>query len=365
MQSRVKVILDSGKEHELWLEANVELDTNSDCWLFLLLPIGMGLAETIEITGELTQTAIESFYSAQDALLEKHPHLARIELQHKGELVNVEHRSDRKVASFFSGGLDSAYTAEKIKEITTLIAVWGFDIQVWNEKHWNLSSTLLEEHVKELGKELIYVKTNIREISNGLLSWGRDFHGSALAGVANSLAGQLETVYISSTHSEDTNRWGQFPLLSRSFCTNYQQIVEYGPEVRTAKALALKDIPSSVYVRVCYRNITGKANCGKCQKCIRTRLEFGLVNAKFRPLGLETKPGFKTLLKLRIEGNDYNFFKDSLGYAREKNFKGTLLPTLAVSIARARSILYFKYINPKKSKDFNKPPSSRPSTTSN
>lgn len=359
-RSQVRVSLASGEEHQLWIEANRDLSQIADCWLFLMLPIGMGLAEDIEIVGTLSKTAVTSFYNAQEALLEKHPHLAKINLNHNGELLeSLALPSSRKVACFFSGGLDSSYTAETIEEIRSLIAVWGFDIQVWNEKHWKLTSELLQEHADEMGKELILVRTNIREISNGLLSWGRDYHGSALAGVANALSNHLETVYVSSTHSVDTNRWGQFPRLSKAFSTDYQQLIEYGARVRTAKAIALKDNPRTRFIRVCYRNKTGKANCGACQKCIRTRLEFALIGAQYRPIGLESKPSFWTLMNLRIEGNDYSFFKDSIGCAKDQGYPKTLLPSLALALARLRSIFYFKFINPQKAKDFWKPPANK------
>ena len=364
-ESRIKVEFDSGNQTELWIQASVDLEKTADCWLFMMLPVCMGLAENLEVVGTVSETAIASFHNAQTELLERHPHLAKIELTHLGKINQSEpNNQSRNAGVFFSGGLDSTYTAVSVPEIDTLIAVWGFDIPIWNEKHWNLTTDLLEQHAAALGKKLIKVKTNIREVSNGLLSWGRDYHGTAIAAVGNSLSIHLKRVYVSAQHIEETKRWGQFPSLSRAFSTDYQEVIEYGAEIRTAKALALAENPSVRFIRVCYRNKTGLANCGECQKCLRTRLEFGLIQAKYRPLGLETMPSMSRLLKVRIEGNDYKFFKHSISFPRQKGYPKTLSPLIAISLARLKSMYYFKVVNPKKAKDYLKPPSSGLNTNS-
>lgn len=342
-ESRISVNLDSGKQTELWLEANVELDKTADCWLYFMLPICMGLAEDLEVTGTITTTALNSFHQAQQALLEKHPHLKKISIKHEEPITDTRSTEDnRAIASFFSGGLDSAYTAETIPEINTLISIWGFDIQLWHEKHWKLTVELLEKQAAEMNRELILIKTNIREISNGLLYWGRDYHGSALAGVANALSNKIKKVYISATHNEDTNRWGQFPDLSRAYSNSYQEIIEYGPKDRAEKALALADNPRSRLMRVCYRNTQGLVNCGVCQKCVRTRLEFALIQAKYRPIGLEKRPSLKELISVRVDKNNYLFFKNSIGFARSKKYPNTLLPLIAVAIAYFKSMPFYR-----------------------
>jgi hypothetical protein len=51
--SRVHITLDSGSTTELYIEANVRLDSKADAWLFLLLPVCMQLGEDLEIVGDL------------------------------------------------------------------------------------------------------------------------------------------------------------------------------------------------------------------------------------------------------------------------------------------------------------------------
>jgi 7-cyano-7-deazaguanine synthase in queuosine biosynthesis len=350
-ESRILVSLESGKDIELWLKANVDLDNKLDCWLFLMLPVCMKLGEDLEVTGTISQTAVSAFHKAQEELLIAHPHLKKISLLFEGDLQEDIVKPDRTVGSFFSGGLDSTYTAETIRDIQTLVGIWGFDISLKREDHWKLSKDLLEKYSQATGKELILVKTNIRELSNGLLSWGADYHGTALSGVAKALSNHLKKAYISATHTEETKRWGQFPSLSRAFSTDTQELEEHGAVVRTEKAFALADKPETTLLRVCYRNKTDLANCGVCQKCIRTRIEFSLVKAKYRPIGLEKKPTFIELLKVKILGNDFLFFKDSIGWARRAGFPNTYQPLIAINLARLISRVYYRLNPEKKTKD--------------
>jgi 7-cyano-7-deazaguanine synthase in queuosine biosynthesis len=346
------VHLDQGKEIELWIEANVPVDKKLDCWLFLMLPVCMMLDEDLEVSGTISQTAINAFYNAQEELLEGHPHLKKIKLT--TETATVETSEIKKasgIGSFFSGGLDSTYTAETVKDIDTLIGVWGFDISVTNEKHWKLTQSILEELSAGINKKLVTVKTNIRALSNGLLSWGRDYHGPAMAGIAIALSNHVSKVYVSASHIEETKRWGQFPSLSRSFSTEHQDIIEHGALVRTEKALSLGKHPSAKRLRVCYRNKTDRANCGECQKCLRTRLEFSLINSPFRPKGLETQPSLLEIMKIKILKNDFAFFKNSIYWARDAGYQKTLLPLMAISLARLNSIIYYYRYPEKKSKN--------------
>ncbi len=337
-QSKVLVTLDSGIEKELWIEANVPLAKGLDSWLYLMLPVCMMLKEDLQVDEDITKTAVDSFHKAQDQLLIKHPHFREIKLISSTEPRATSRDKPQGIGSFFSGGLDSTFTLETQEDITSVIGVWGFDIPLKNEKHWNLTKALLEKHSKELNKELILVKTNIRELSSGIILWGRDYHGTALAGIGNSLSNHLQKIYISGSHLEETKRWGQFPSLSKAFSNTYQEIQEHGVMPRAKKANLLGNLPRTTNIRICYRNVSGMQNCGECLKCVRTRMEFDLVNAKYRPAGLERKPTSWELIKWKLNNGEYVFFLDSLNWAKENGFSGTLVPRVLVTLARIYSL---------------------------
>jgi hypothetical protein len=338
--SKINLELASGETKELWIEADVEVSKNSDCWLFLLLPIAMQLGENLHIEGQATKEAIEATQRAQRYLLQGHPNKKEIKFTVSNVIDDSnEVELSRKVGLFFSGGLDSTFAAETLEDIDTLISVWGFDIPVTNSAHWQLTLDNIKPYAKELNKDLIIVKTNIRELSNGLVEWGGDYHGSALAGVSIALAKRLKKNYLAASRQRKEPDWGHSAELANSYTTPNQLIEQTEGIERIAKAHGIADIPRTTYVRVCYRNVKGLANCVTCKKCVRTRLEFDLIKAKYRPQALETRPTFKELLATKGSPWDYLCYLEALTWARRNQYSGTLAPLLAVSLARLRTIV--------------------------
>jgi hypothetical protein len=259
-----------------------------------------------------------------------------IELVYDRDFVDTKDlaNSVRGTGLFFSGGLDSTYASETESDIDTLISVWGFDIPIKNERHWDLTVNLLEPYAKDTNRKLILVKTNIRDMSNGLLEWGAEYHGTALSGVANALANHLSKIYVSAGFIRVAPNWGHSPILYKAFGTSYQDVEETDPVKRIAKAVALADNPRAADIRACYRNVKGLANCVTCKKCVRTRLEFELVKATYRPISLDTKPNLTELLKSKLTNWDYLFYLEALNWARKNGFSGRYEPLIAVSFAR-------------------------------
>ena len=267
-ESRVKVTLDSGQEHELYLESNLELDHKTDPWLYLLLPVCLRLGEDLEVKGSLSKEAIASFEKAKDELLAGHSYMLPMKLIYTRDYAEpAQPDNSRGVGSFFSGGLDSAYSAETEKEVDSLICVWGFDISISNPIHWNLTKDLVESYCSSLGKRPVTVKTNVRAVFNDVLEWGRDYHGSALAGVGSALSKHFKAVYIAAGYKRVETNWGHFPALAKAYSTPTIQVGESGPVRRIEKADALANNPRTPQIRVCYRNVKGLANCGTCKKC--------------------------------------------------------------------------------------------------
>jgi hypothetical protein len=342
--SKISLELASGETKELWIEAEVELSKYSDCWVFLLLPIAMQLGENIKIEGEATKGAIEAFDRAQQYLLQGHPNMKAINLEVSNLIEDSTDsvESSRGVGLFFSGGLDSTFSAETLEDIDTLISVWGFDIPVTNSAHWNLTLDIIKPYAKELNKELLVVKTNIRELSNGLVEWGGDYHGTALAGVSIALTKHLKKNYLAASRQRTEPDWGHSAELADAYTTPNHLIEQTEGIERIAKAHGIANIPRTTYVRVCYRNVKGKANCGTCKKCVRTRLEFDLIKAKYRPQALETRPTFKELLATKGSPWDYLCYLEALSWARKNKYSGTISPLIAVSIARVKTIVKSK-----------------------
>ncbi len=347
--SKINLELASGEAKELWIEADVELSKNSDCWVFLLLPIAMQLGENLQIEGEVTKEAIGAFDRAQQYLLQGHPNMKAIKLEVSNPINDSTDQveSSRGVGLFFSGGLDSTFAAETLEDIDTLISVWGFDIPATNSAHWNLTLDIIKPYALELNKDLLVVKTNIRELSNGLVEWGGDYHGSALSGVSIALTKHLKKNYLAASRQRKEPDWGHSAELANAYTTPNHLIEQTEGIERIAKAHGIANIPRTTYVRVCYRNVKGLANCATCKKCVRTRLEFDLIKAKYRPQALETRPTFKELLATKGSPWDYLCYLEAFKWARENKYPRTFAPLIAVSIARLNDIIKQRLIKAK------------------
>jgi hypothetical protein len=155
--------------------------------------------------------------------------------------------------------------------------------------------------------------------------------------VSIALTKHLKKNYLAASRQRSEPDWGHSAELAHAY-TTAQHIIEQTEGIkRIAKARGIANIPRTQYVRVCYRNVKGLANCGTCKKCVRTRLEFDLLKTPKRPLGLETRPNIKELLETQINKADYKFYLDAIKYGRAKGSKNTAAPLLAVSYARLRS----------------------------
>lgn len=219
---------------------------------------------------------------------------------HKPEIKTFRRKDNfakpKYTACFFSGGVDSFYTLLKNQngnkdKITHFIFVHGFDIDLKNKALFTVASENVRNIAKEMGIELIIVRTNIKDVLEKYLVW--DFaHGGALGSVALLLRKKINTCYIAGALAWDgLFPYGTHPALDPLWGSEKLQIVHDGNErtrVQKLKDVVGKSILAQKYLRVCNQNIKGIYNCCSCFKCVRTMCEIVAANAL---------PKFKTFPK--------------------------------------------------------------------
>jgi len=130
-----------------------------------------------------------------------------------GSWNDIEERNNQKMKGqrtglFFSGGVDSFYTLLKHRnEISDLIYIDGFDRPLSVKTNRSMIIEKLRQAADEFGKNLIELKTNIRDFSNKHLhpnllpfNWAKA-SGSALATIAHSLSGDFNKIFIAASDS--------------------------------------------------------------------------------------------------------------------------------------------------------------------
>lgn len=184
--------------------------------------------------------------------------------------------SNNRVGVFFSGGVDSFYSAVKnAGNITDLIFVHGFDI--------NLNNILLRDKVSErlsavaesLEVNLIEVETNLRDMLDMFVKWGPLGHGAALATIGHLFPNYFRRILIPATYTYSSLfPWGSHPVLDHLWSTPTLEFIHDGCEATRVQKISFfsGNKTAQENLRVCWRNINDSYNCGKCEKCIRTMI---------------------------------------------------------------------------------------------
>jgi hypothetical protein len=180
-------------------------------------------------------------------------------------------------ATFFSLGVDSAYTLVDRRELLThLLYMKGLEAPL-SSYHGQEADVILQvsEVADATGKTLVVGSTNLRDVFP--LRWSKYYYGAGLAAVALSLT--FDTTYVSSAFSYlRLFPTGASPLLDSHWSTEGRRIVHAGAEVNRAEKMArlADDGLAMRYLRVC-TGTGGAGNCGQCPKCVRTMLALHIV----------------------------------------------------------------------------------------
>jgi hypothetical protein len=280
----------------------------ADAFLAAGLFPAMKLDGNLTIEGTVSRKLLRATDTIQDIIKSWFPGYTSISIEtessHGGE------STDQKgVGAFFSGGIDSFYTLLKHRnEITTLIFMHGFDIQLDKHEFRKRAFKSVREVAAAFNKDLVEVETNLPEslekISSSFIPAGGDAHGAVLASIALLLSPQLKKVYIpASTPYYVLDPWGSHVLLDPLWSTEDVEIVHDGCEatrIQKAALVAQSDVALK-NLRVCLFKPSEGLNCEQCEKCLRTMAELRAVGALDRCSSFRSQLDLRTFSKIKIE----------------------------------------------------------------
>lgn len=277
--------------------------------------------------------------TVQDIFSCWYPAAKKIEITQEESVKRTPSVTDR-VGVFFSGGVDSWHTFLRHKdEITDLIFVHGFDIFLGETSLFEKTRANLQQAAEYYGKNLIIVKTNMREFMEPEVAYQKVF-GPALAGVGHALSDHFGKIYLSGSETYAAMfPDGSHPLLDPFWSSEAFELVPDG--WGTDRLHKVEEIATSPAVlqtlRVCWKNPDGEYNCGKCEKCLRTMVELYAVGALGECKTFKEPLNLKRLARMPIprEAN-YYFLEVSLRYLETRpQFKPTI-KALQRAVRRAR-----------------------------
>ena len=280
-----------GRTHNIWFAASEEFGgREADCLLALTLLPAMATASRLKLPEGVSSKLLSSLPRIQDVYCSWEEKFRRVTVDvPEGRRESTTSARPRdNVACFFSGGVDSFYTALKHRdEISHLILVHGcFDTYPDDQSIRDGNSHMAHEVAKDLGKSLIEVETNIRSFPTAerLVTWAY-YHGSTLISVALLFQHLFRKVLIPATHTyADLFPWGSHPVLDPLWSTELTEIAHEGCEATRVEKVAYisKHEVAMKWLHVCQRHPTEDTedyNCGRCGKCLRTMLNLKAAEA--------------------------------------------------------------------------------------
>lgn len=245
-----------------------------------LLP-AMRLAADIHITGPIRTELSDNLHRYMGIIEQWYRDFSRINISGKTGVDGFP-GSRNRVGLFFTGGVDSFYSLLKRKdEITDLIYVHGFDVELGDHARRKAVSDMCRSVAGAFGKGLVEVETNARRLLKGYTHWGRHGHGPALASVGHILSSEFRRIYIAASRLADAliistgfnPPWGSHPDTDPLLGDSTIDLIHDGYERRPEKIEAICDNEVVMdHLRVCWTNVEGAYNCGRCEKCLRTML---------------------------------------------------------------------------------------------
>lgn len=274
-------------EKELWFafDREVHPPAADDCDSYLLASILDAMAEHRavrvhgSVSGQLLSNLVE-FQGAWEKWLPETYRMAPITVTS----VRIEERPAAGAVCAFSGGVDATFSvwrhtqklwSHRSQEIKACALVHGFDIPLKNEEAYRTNFERAASTLADVRLPLLKVATNYRATTN--VNWEHAF-SCALVAVLSNLKHVAGTCIVGSSEPYDALviPWGSSPITDHLLSSGEFVVIHDGAtHSRTQKVDAIAAWPAGANsLRVCWQGELKDRNCGRCEKCLRTMLNF-------------------------------------------------------------------------------------------
>ncbi|MBF0586893.1 hypothetical protein INT08_06165 [Prosthecochloris sp. N3] len=183
----------------------------------------------------------------------------------------------------FSGGVDGTYTFFKhfhgaagraTCRPAAALLVHGMDIPLNQSLVFDSALARGSRMLEETNIPLLPIRTNSRDLG---MNWEHSY-GLQLAGCFLVFQGSFDMAFKASgePYEDLVMPWGSTPLTDQLASTERMKMVHDGCEASRSEKVdwLVKHTTVCDYLRVCWEGPTLDRNCGGCEKCIRTMLNF-------------------------------------------------------------------------------------------
>lgn len=319
---------------EIYFESLVKLSPRIEAFVCPLWFPAMAHGWDLELGAPLTTVMRENLQWVQNLARQWWPGFSASEMH--GSTADPLPRVAR-TGLFFTGGVDSTFALRQSgQQVDDLIFVEGFDVPLDDAPQLDRVRRSLAAMASATGHSLVVVRTNLR--SHRLfksLDWEVS-HVAALAGVAHALGEHLGTVYLADSdvpppygsHPELDERWSSDSVVLKSIGAGHS---------RLQRVKAICDWPpASGHLRVCWKNSEQALNCGRCKKCLLTRLALQVAGDSGEMHSFPALPLMETLERVAQTdpGSDYpHFWQEVMAELKDPRMRAAI-ETMLKSPAR-------------------------------
>jgi hypothetical protein len=202
----------------------------------------------------------------------------------------------RHAIGFLSGGVDGLHTLMRNHQlyrrndpayISEVLFIHGFDIGKRRRDpqtaHYEAALRRLEPVAAEAGVRLIACRTNLRHLPTRPNFWEGRHMGAGLAAVAHAATFGPAYAFVGGSYSLHVPvPWGSHFAVDGLFSSQRVAVIHDGSRfTRLDKVRDLSAWPAALDVlRCCPAPTDAGGNCGRCEKCMRTRLELLAVGVE-------------------------------------------------------------------------------------
>jgi len=323
-----------------------------DGYVLGVLHHAMGGGRPLAVHGAMSRSALCNFETLQSCWARWRPQrYKRIDIRPERILDLERLKPGRQAISTFSGGADSTFTLLRHKKshgtgshnLGAALMVHGFDVGLRNTDQFEKLVQCRMPFLEEIGVDLRIVRTNIDEL--GLQNW-EDAHGALLASCLHQFSADFEFGLIAGGDPYDDLLlpWGSTPVIDHLYSGDGLTVVHDGAGFAKVEKIALiSQIPTAMQgLHVCYEGTEQYRNCGKCSKCMTTRLAFMAVG-QMSPPCFEGPLALAEIDSMPIRSRrNYNRLRMLAAYAERRNVNDEWLKRVKKRLKAARREMFFR-----------------------
>jgi hypothetical protein len=301
------------------------------------------------VNGPVSRDLLDRLDQFQDIWALWRPDLYQKVTINAAEEVDVPRRDPERLNSAvcaFSGGVDGAATAwrhhtgeagRNRRRLKAGILIAGFDIPLEANDAWEIASASAAKALSDIGVPMTRVRTNWR--TEVCVDWEMEFAAGALSCLTH-WDEDVGTLLLGSC--EDYSRlvapWGSHPLQTNLLAGQDSTVVyDGGAMSRCAKVASISRWKAGYdTIRVCWQADTTGENCGRCEKCVRTKLN-AIACGVGLPASLAGRPELSEVLAIkRMNAGQEALMREIVAEAQRNGIRDPLIDAAQTVIAKDR-----------------------------